>query len=353
MVNAQHDKAAQEVRHCLCREMTKHSALWVKGTVMNYIVLDLEWNQSSKTEETDSRLTFEIIEIGAVRLNDEKRMVGEFSRLIKPQVYHEMHRITSRLIHLKMQELQKGRPFKEVMEAFLAWCGKEEYIFCTWGPTDLHELQSNMKYYDMEPLGAGPIKFLDVQKLFALAFEDEKSRRSLEYAVDFLGIEKDIPFHRAFSDAYYTGKVLAKIPEKICEYCSYDVFTPPKNKEEEVKVVFPTYAKYISRVFSSKEAALADREVTSCKCYLCRSNIKRKIRWFTTNGKHYYCVGNCSVHGFMKGKIRIRKAGSKAVYIVKTTKLVSEEEAEAVRERKEHAREQRRKRRHRGSNEKA
>ena len=55
---------------------------------MDYIVLDLEWNQSGEREHTDKRLNFEIIEIGAVRLNDQKKMVSEFSRLVKPQVYH-------------------------------------------------------------------------------------------------------------------------------------------------------------------------------------------------------------------------------------------------------------------------
>ena len=74
---------------------------------MDYIVLDLEWNQSNTgLEEEIDRLPFEIIEIGAIHLNDTCRMMGEFSQLIKPQVYTEMHLITSRLIHLQMQELE-------------------------------------------------------------------------------------------------------------------------------------------------------------------------------------------------------------------------------------------------------
>ena len=151
---------------------------------MNYIVLDLEWNQSSRKEETDSGLHFEIIEMGAVRLNDSRVMVSEFSRLVKPQIYHELHKITSRLIHIQMQELEHGQPFPEVLRDFLAWC-EEDYMFCTWGPLDLTELQENMRYYGLEPLSKGPIPFLDIQKLFSIAFEDGKSRRALEYAVDF------------------------------------------------------------------------------------------------------------------------------------------------------------------------
>lgn len=36
---------------------------------MNYIVLDLEWNQAIK-QDHNSQLLFEIIEIGAVKLDD-------------------------------------------------------------------------------------------------------------------------------------------------------------------------------------------------------------------------------------------------------------------------------------------
>ena len=55
---------------------------------MNYIVFDLEWNQSPGGKRwSNSRLPFEIIEIGAIKLNEEKEIVDSFlSSLIKPQV---------------------------------------------------------------------------------------------------------------------------------------------------------------------------------------------------------------------------------------------------------------------------
>lgn len=314
---------------------------------MNYIVLDLEWNQSEDGEEENKSLTFEIIEIGAIKLNKERVMVGEFSQLIKPQVYREMHKITSKLIHMQMEELEHGKPFPEVIQAFLEWCG-EEHIFCTWGPLDLTELQKNMCYYEMPPLSDRPFQFLDIQKLFSIAFEDGKSRRSLEYAVDELGIDKDIPFHRAFSDAYYTAKILGRIGEEVLKNCSYDIYTPPRSRKEEIFVVFDGYAKYISRVFDDKPAAMADREVISTKCYLCHKNLRKKIRWFTPNGKHYYCIAHCDKHGYMKGKIRIRRAQEDKVYVVKTTKFISAEDADKIRLRQDHAKEMRRRKKQKG-----
>lgn len=315
---------------------------------MNYIVLDLEWNQSNTgLEEEVARLPVEVIEIGAVKLNDRFVMIDKFSQLVKPEVYHEIHQITGELIHLQMQELEGGKPFPEAAEAFLSWCGAGEYMFCTWGSMDLTELQRNMEFYNMTPLSDGPIAFLDVQKLFSLGFEDGKSRKALEYGVDKLEIKKDVPFHRAYSDAYYTAEILKLVAGKrpeVLKKVSYDVFHPPLSRDREVKVQFDSYVKYISREFDTKAEAFADKEVSSSKCYLCHRNLRKKLKWFSVNGRHYYCLAYCEKHGYLKGKIRVRKSAGGRIYMVKTTKLITEEEAEEIRQRSVHARKLQKKR---------
>lgn len=318
---------------------------------MDYIVLDLEWNQASDSHDDRSKmLTFEIIEIGAVKLNSRMEITDTFHEMIKPQVYEEMHRITERLIRIRMEELEHCRLFEDVMKDFLQWCGNE-YMFGTWGPLDLTELQKNMVFFGMEPLAKGPIRFYDIQKLFSIVFEDGKSRRSLEYAVDYFRFEKDIPFHRAISDAYYTALVLQQIKDPIAlQRVSFDTFSLPHDHRSEIHVVFDNYAKYISRPFEDKEALMADREVISTRCYLCHRNLRRKLRWFTPNGKHYYSVSYCDKHGYMKGKIRIKKTEDDMVFAIKTTKFVPEEEAALILKKKERAMELRRIHRHRDGN---
>ena len=302
---------------------------------MNYIVLDLEWNQSnsdSKARKDSDLPVFEIIEIGAVKLNKNKEIVDQFSELIRPQIYHTMHRITADIIHLQMNELKKGRSFPEVMTDFLKWCG-EDYRFATWGPLDLLELQRNMKYFCMEPLADGPIKFYDIQKLFSLDVMKDKTRKTLEFAIDYFHIEKDIPFHRAFSDAYYTAKVFKKMENpEILELVSFDTFHLPRNRKEEIKIIFPGYAKYISREFEEKKEVMEDREIASTKCYLCHKNLKKKIRWYTPNGKHYYSVAYCDTHGYIKYKVRVKKSEEEKYYAVKTAKFTTEEKIKKLQE---------------------
>jgi len=301
---------------------------------MNYIVLDLEWNQSS-TKAGEKEIPFEVIEIGAVKLNEKRQQVDRFSELIKPQIYTRMHQITGRLIHLKMAELKNGKPFPEVMKRFLNWCG-EEYRFVTWGSLDLVELQRNMQYHQMEPLSEGPFPFFDAQKLFSLAYEDGKSRRNLEYAVDFLHIKKDIPFHRALDDAYYTARVMETLQDEVFENFSYDVFHLPKDRGSEIHHQFARYEKYISMEFEDKTEALEDHEVSSSKCYLCGRNLRKRIKWFSNNGKNYFCAAYCDRHGFLKYKVRVRYTDSGKAYVVKTTKFISEEELQELQKKKKH-----------------
>ena len=306
---------------------------------MNYIVFDLEWNQSNTgVSSRVEALPFEIIEIGAVRLSGEGALESEFNELIRPQVYKEMHRITGKIIHLTMEELKHSRTFPEVATRFEMWCGDKPFLYCTWGTLDLMELQRNRKYFDMMPLAEKPIPYLDVQKLFALTYDTQepRRRRSLQDAVDYLQIEKHVPFHRAFSDAYYTAKVLQVLMSenpKILTQISYDVFYPPTSRETEVRHQFDGYFKYISRTFPGRRELLLDKEVSSSKCYLCHRNLKKLVKWFTVNNRHYICLAYCEKHGYLKGKIRVNKTFEGEVFAVKTTKLVDEVVAKDVERR--------------------
>lgn len=145
---------------------------------MNYIVFDLEWNQSPNgKEDSVEHLPFEIIEIGAVKLNGNFEETGTFHKLIRPKVYKKMHFKISEVTHMDMAELrQAGEPFDVVMNRFLAWCGEEEFRFCTWGSMDLTELQRNMAYHKLPNPFPGPF-FIWISRSFtASSTGTEKTR---------------------------------------------------------------------------------------------------------------------------------------------------------------------------------
>lgn len=301
---------------------------------MNYIVLDLEWNQCAygKAGEIPG-LPFEIIEFGAVKMDADKNIIDKFSETVRPQVYKKLHFITKDVIKIKESELNKARKFKDVAEDFITWCGSD-YIMCTWGLSDLMELQRNFKYFGVKNPFSFPLFYYDIQKMFSLLYEDGKIRRSLSDAVDMLSLVKDRPFHRAYDDAYYTARLIQKMNmECVKSNFSVDYFTPPHTKQDEIYIVFGNYSKYVSRLFSSREEMMEDKDVTSTRCYQCGKLLRKRIKWFQS-GKTYLCVAYCPKHGFVKGKIRIKKSDDGRIFAVKTLKITDEKTVDMIRERK-------------------
>ena len=228
---------------------------------MDYIVMDLEWNQNPYGKNNNHPdIPFEIIEIGAVKVNDDLEVVDEFQQVVKPRVYKRLHYKIQEITHLTMEELNSGEDFRKVIRNFLNWCG-DDYIFCTWGSMDLTELQKNMKHYGMERILEFPLFYVDLQKMYSLCYEDGHIKRTLSYAVEELNIKEDEQFHRAICDAEYTAKVMKAMDfDKVKEMLSIDTFYSPRIKEEEVFVRFPNYTKYISREFLSKDEMFFDRD---------------------------------------------------------------------------------------------
>lgn len=199
---------------------------------MNYIVFDLEWNQPQDGKPTESRkLAFEIIEIGAVKLNERFAIIDKYDQLIRPQVYQEINWRIKKMLGLKRGELSAGRLFPRAASEFFEWCG-EDPVWCTWGSQDISELRRNMKYYGMSEIDDNAeIPYINVQKLYGIHIGNTAQSKALEAAVDELELPKNVPFHRAYGDAYYTAKVLESLPDELRNNnLCYDKPAPPKAK---------------------------------------------------------------------------------------------------------------------------
>ncbi len=310
---------------------------------MDYIILDLEWNQCPDGKKRENpALPFEIIEIGAVRLNEKLQLVDQFHEIVTPKVYRHLHWRTKSVIHLRDKDLQGHASFPEAASAFFRWCGHtygEDYILCTWGPADLPELERNLSFYASSMTLSNPFPFpllyLDAQKIFGLTYEGQKTTRSLEYAIDFLKMEKHEAFHGALSDAHYTARVVSTFsPEDLSTWYSMDYYRLPACRDEEVLLSFPTYSKYVSRPFADKEALQSDKGVSSSICIHCGRRCRRKIHWFQSGSRTLLSLAYCPDHGYLKGKIRLRNHPNGSVYAIKTQKSIDEEGARLIREKK-------------------
>jgi len=113
---------------------------------MQFVVMDLEWN-GAYCRQTHGYFN-EIIEIGAVRLDEKLQPSGEFHAVIRPQVSAELSSIVRDLTSITPEELEKeGVPFPTAMEKLQEWLHSRDAVILTWSTTDLLVMMENCRYY--------------------------------------------------------------------------------------------------------------------------------------------------------------------------------------------------------------
>ena len=181
---------------------------------MNYIVLDLEWNQTyhekavAVQKQLSVRLRGEVIQIGAVKLNEDLEIIGSYRITVKPRFYKKIHRHVMRLTGIDQAQIDNGLPLAEAMESFHRFCG-DDAAFLTWGPDDIPMLYDNLRANRLEAPFLS--RYYDMQPMFNRETDGEKRQRSLEYAMEHFGIEMNLPAHDALNDAYFTALVAQKL----------------------------------------------------------------------------------------------------------------------------------------------
>ena len=183
---------------------------------MNYVVFDLEWNQSAGEAEQVTEpccLAGEIIEIGAVQLNEKFETIDETCIYVMPKFYTHMDSRIAALTKINNSRLQRdGIPFPQAYRQFCDWCG-EEYAFMTWSESDMHAMIENLLVHGMD-VSEFPVCY-DIQRIFDREIMRDNRQCSLDKAIEILG-ERGDRAHDALHDARNT--VL------VCNHLDLDVY---------------------------------------------------------------------------------------------------------------------------------
>ena len=319
------------------REDRGYKACVTLNTDMNYIVFDLEWNQSASgrvIKNQYGKLPFEIIEIGAVKLNDSLKIVSSFDRMIKPQVYLKLHKAVEKLLPITMRDLMKGESFEAACREFFEWCGKDP-VFVTWGDADLLQLQRNMNFFNIHYDLEKPLLFIDAQRIYSEQFLDGVKCVSLSVAVDALKVPKGKSYHRAVYDAQYTALAFTRLdPYLVKNHYSIDTYDVPKDDEDEICLTEEDIQQYVSKGFKTREEASDNRVLKSNRCFLCDRNMRRLVNWFCDNGKNYYAAFSCKEHGKITGKYKVKCTDDGRYYGVRTLTLSDDRGVDEIKEKK-------------------
>lgn len=179
-------------------------------------VLDFEFNQAfdfgDGNGEPNPDCRFEIIQIGAVKVDEEYNLVDKFSANIKPNLYTRIHPYVEKITGLSDADFKDSPSFEQVYKQFKKFMGDDK-VLGTWGYSDIKALYRNVTFNNIvKP----PIimEYVDIQKLATSYLKYSRGGTiGLKNAVEALNIEIDesMHFHNALSDAYYTAKVLQNI----------------------------------------------------------------------------------------------------------------------------------------------
>lgn len=182
---------------------------------MYYIVFDLEFNQNIPTDpvEKEKKVSYpyEIIQIGAYKLDADWKTVGSFNRFIKPEIYSEISPFITELTGITTEQLKDEETFAKVYQAFLEFIGTPAAVLCSWSRVDIKELYRSVSYFEQNA-DMLPKLFLDLQPYASLHLHQPRLKQlRLQYTVEALKIPLLHPFHDAIQDAYYTAEVFRKI----------------------------------------------------------------------------------------------------------------------------------------------
>ncbi|MCR5208330.1 MAG: exonuclease domain-containing protein [Eubacterium sp.] len=182
---------------------------------MYYIIFDLEWN--SAYNYSSQQFMNEIIEIGALKLDERLNVVGTYKQLIYPHFTKKLSSRCKRLTKITNEEIKaEGKDFLEVFRDFSRWARGDKNVFMSWSNSDLFVLSNNF----VQNTGSANVDFMkyycDAQK-FCMRFIDkdknpDNNQVSLERCAEIFGISVDTEkLHRALADCYVTHKCLKKV----------------------------------------------------------------------------------------------------------------------------------------------
>ncbi len=180
---------------------------------MSYIVLDLEWNQAMSSNASvfnrlPIHLSGEIIQIGAVKLDDDFCPAEEFQSDVRPIYFRSMHYKVKKLTGIDKERLSHGDTFPTVFEHFREWCG-ENPVFVTWGYDDRRIMEQNIIIHDLD--WDWIADWINLQLIYNIQTGGDKNQKSLATAMEHFAIEQTRVAHDALGDAYNTALVCSKL----------------------------------------------------------------------------------------------------------------------------------------------
>lgn len=220
---------------------------------MDYIVFDLEFNQdfSPANGQRIRRSGFEIIQIGAVKLDQNLNTINTFQRYVKPTMYPDISPFITELTGITTEQLLSEETFPLVLSDFAKFAEGSDTVFCIWGMADLKELYRNIEYHKLDKNLLSK-RYINLQPYASLHFNlSQKKLMKLKTTVEQLGIPLVYSFHNALYDAHYTAEVFKKIHKESIHVKLYDPsFVAARSRPVKQKIDFVKLIRQFEKMYA-------------------------------------------------------------------------------------------------------
>ena len=182
------------------------------------IVIDVEMcGVQIRTQNYNRR--HEIVQIGAVMMNDEFEFVDRFSTFVKPD-YGKIDYFISSLTGIADRDVRQAPKLSEALRSMMSWFCDGDVRFYAWSNTDYNQIRGEILSKNLDEdafsLFLDKENWVDYQKTVSDRFDIGRSL-ALSDALDMAELEVDGRLHDGLADAVNTARIIRKL-EKNPDY---------------------------------------------------------------------------------------------------------------------------------------
>lgn len=177
-----------------------------------YICLDLEMNKlTSKERKPLKGLKGEVIQIGAIMLDENLNYISQFNTYVKP-VYGSISEKITRITGISNETVAHADTFCAAMYKLYSWAGKDDITTFCWSDSDYKQLWDEVyiKARNHDEYRTFLKTFVDLQAGLDRILGSRKSL-SLDAAMHLCHLKFKGQRHSAYADALNTARILNKV----------------------------------------------------------------------------------------------------------------------------------------------
>lgn len=172
---------------------------------MNYIILDLEatcWKERSLKRRN------EIIEIGALKINESGETLDEFCRFVRPLTQPILSDFCTELTSITQEQVDSAELFPTVIQEFWDWIDiSQPYLLGSWGMYDRNQFREDCALHGLE---SGWLESHISLKHQYTKIKNLRRNVGMKTALSIENFELEGTHHRGIDDARNIAKIFVR-----------------------------------------------------------------------------------------------------------------------------------------------